>query len=189
MTPPGGNPGYQPGGYGNQSGLPSFPPAPPSMESQAQQPAVNPPGTILGAFWCYVASAVLIVIGGILFYSQKQTLIDAARDNNPNRLTETQIEQGASTIVTFVLIVAIILGVLFAFFAFKLRAGRNWARIVLTIVAALSLLSLVLSLRNLSILPLVGELAAVVGAILSYATQSNQYIAATKMRLRGGGYQ
>ncbi len=43
---------------------------------------------------------------------------------------------------------AIVLSLMFAglyvLFAFKLRVGRNWARIVLTIVAALALLSLLL---------------------------------------------
>ncbi|HEX5117073.1 MAG TPA: hypothetical protein VFW65_17915 [Pseudonocardiaceae bacterium] len=189
MTPPGGNPGYQPGGYGNPSGLPNFPAAPQSMESQSQQPAINPPGSITGSFWCYVAAAVVSVIGALLFLGQKQTVANALRNANTTGLTEAQIQSAAGTVVTTALVLAIIFAALYVFFSFKLRAGRNWARIVLTIVAVLSLLSLLLNGGNLSILGLIGDLAAVVGAILSYTPQSNQYISATKMRLRGGGYQ
>jgi magnesium-transporting ATPase (P-type) len=189
MTPPGGNPGYQPGGYGNQSGLPSFPPAPPSMESQSRRPAVDPPGSIVGSFWCYVAAAVISVIGALLLLGQKDTIANALRDNNTTSLTESQIQAAANTAVVISLVFTIIIAALFVFFAFKLKAGRNWARIVLTIVAVLALLSLLVGAGSSSILGIIGDLAAVVGAILSYVPQSNQYIAATKMRLRGGGYQ
>lgn len=184
----GGQPGMnQPGGYGNPSGLPNFPAAPPSMESQ--QPAITPPGSIVGSFWCYVAAAVISVVGALLLLGQKQTIENALRDNNTTGLSEAQIQSAANVAVVVSLVATIIIAALFVFFSFKLKAGRNWARVVLTIVAVLALLSLLVGAGSSSILGIIGDLAAVVGAILSYVPQSNQYIAAVKSQLRGGGYR
>jgi hypothetical protein len=185
----GGQPGAnQPGGYGNPSGLPNFPAAPPSMEAQSQGPSTPAPGSIVAAFWCYVAAAVISVIGALLLLGQKQAIEDSLRKTNTAGLSESQLQSAASLAVVVSLVITIIIAALFVFFAFKLKAGRNWARIVLTIVAILSLLSLLIGAGGSSILGIIGDLAAVVGAILSYLPRSNQYIAAVKQRLHGGGY-
>ncbi|HEX5407725.1 MAG TPA: hypothetical protein VFX16_36110 [Pseudonocardiaceae bacterium] len=167
-----------PGRYGDPSGLPNFPAAPPPSEGPAQ--VFTPPREIMAAFWCYVAAAVVILIGGVLSLGAKQTLVDTLRDNNTSNLSPTQIDQAASVTLTLLLVVAVIVAGLFLLFAFKLRAGRNWARIVLAIIAILELISLLNGRGSASILSYIGILAAVIGAVLSWMPNASQYIAAVK---------
>src|ERR1700754_2690244 len=80
---PGGQ-GQQPGGYPT-SGLPSFPAAPPPADGPT--PTLTPPTSVTAAFWCFLVAAVVIVIGGILAVTAKQTVIDTLRDNNTGNLS------------------------------------------------------------------------------------------------------
>lgn len=157
-------------------GLPS---APPPSEAEAHQQVLPPPTEMVGAFWAYVVAALVGLIGGIMLFAAKQSVIDALRSGNTNHtLTESQIQAAASVAVTVGLVVAIIFSALYVFFAFKLKAGRNWARIVLLIVAVLALLNLVTGRGT--ILNYIGELGAIVGAVLSFLPKSSAYVAAVK---------
>jgi len=155
-------------------------PAPPPLE-EPRQAAVTPPTEVLGAFWGYVVAAVVTLVAGLLSLGQKQEVIDSVRAANKQggSLTEDQINQVANLLITVVVVVAVIFAALYLLFAFKLRAGRNWARIVLTIIAALALLSLLFG-RAGSVTGYIGELAAVIAAVLSYLPASNSYFTAAK---------
>jgi hypothetical protein len=166
--------------YGEQSGLPSFPAAPPPSESETGGPAYAAPNEVNGAFWCYIAAAVIIVVGGLLVIGSKQDILNSLRSNNTTNASDTELNTAAGVVVTFAVVVAIIVAGLFTLFAFKLRAGRNWARIVLAIIAALELINLLRSGGDASILSFVGILAAVVGAVLSFMPKANAYVAAVK---------
>jgi hypothetical protein len=170
-----------PGGYNNPSGLPNFPAAPPPSEGPAQ--VYTPPREIMAAFWCYVVAAVVILVGGVLSLGAKQTLVDSLQANNTN-LTPTQIDQLASGTLTVLLVVAVIVAALFLLFAFKLRAGRNWARIVLAIIAVLELISLLNGRGSASVLSYIGILAAVIGAVLSWMPNASAYVSAVKRSRR-----
>lgn len=147
---------------------------------------VRPPGTIVASFWCWLVSALLWVVGGVLILSARQSLVDSLRRSNSNGtvahpLTEAQIQQAANISVTAVIIVAVIIAALYALFAAKLRAGRNWARVVLTIIAVLALIYLVTrGFTSTSLISYVGAILSVVAAVLSYLPASNAYIAAVK---------
>ena len=167
-------------GNENQSGLPYFPAAPATNDLPGAP--VRPPTQITAAFWCYVVGAVVSLIGGVLVTGQKQTILNALRDTN-STLTNEQLDQLARVSIITAVVIAVIVAALYLLFAFKLRAGRNWARIVLTIIAVLALISLVVG-RGGNPLSYVGDLAAIVGAVLSWLPQSSQYIAAVK---RGNG--
>jgi len=169
-----------------QSGLPSFPSAPPANEyDQQRQPAGAAPTELVAAFWCYIGAAALVLIGGLLYLGDKQAVLDALRTANTTNLTETQLESLASTTLAIVVVAAAIIAGLYALFAFKLKAGRNWARIVLTIIAAIDLLALVTG-RGGAAVGYVGALAAIVGCVLSYLPNSSAYFAAVKAaRYRG----
>jgi hypothetical protein len=165
-------------GYGQQSGLPSFPAAPPPTESAVQ--TYTPPTEMTAAFWCYVVAAVISLIGGVLAVGQKQAVLDTLKQSKANAdLTPGQLDTLASAAITFAIVVAVVIAGLYLLFAFKLRAGRNWARIVLTVVAALALLSLLFSSAH-TVLSYIGELAAVAGAVLSWMPNSSAYIAAVR---------
>jgi hypothetical protein len=157
-------------------GLPS---APPPSEAEAHQQVLPAPTEIVIAFWAYVVGAVVGVIGGIMLLGAKQSLIDSLRASNTNgALTDTQIQSAAGVAVTVGIVVSIIVAALYVFFAFKLKAGRNWARIVLLIIAVLALLN-ILTGRGTA-LSYIGEVAAVVGAVASFLPKSSAYISAVK---------
>jgi hypothetical protein len=154
-------------------------PAPPI--DQEQQPAPRPPNEVLGAFWGYVVAAVVTLVTGVLILGQKQQIADSMRAANKQggSLTDAQIDQVATIGVTAAVVVAVIFAGLYLLFAFKLKNGRNWARVVLTIIAVIALLSLLLGGVG-SVIGYIGELAAVIAAVLSYLPASNAYFAASK---------
>lgn len=171
-------------GYGEQSGLPNFPAAPPPSEAEFRGgPAYAVPNQVTGAFWCYIAAAVIIAIGGLLAIGAKQDILNTLRANNTRNLSEAELNTAAGVAVVVAVVVPIIVAALFALFAFKLRAGRNWARIVLAIIAALELINLLRGAGGTSILGFVAILAAVIGAVLSFMPRSNAYVAAVKASL------
>lgn len=167
------------------NGLPQFPSAPPPSEYGNAPQTYTPPNELMASFWCYLGAAVIVLVGGLFYTGQKQAVLDTLRATNTANLTETQLESAAGFVVVFVVVVAAVIAALYAFFAFKMRAGRNWARIVLTVIAALDLLSLV-SGRGAGTLGLIGALAAIVGCVLSYLPNSGAYFSAVKAsRYRG----
>lgn len=176
------NRGYQ---SGQPGGLPQFPSAPPPSEYDQGPQSYAPPTEIVASFWCYIGAAVVVLLGGLLYLGQKQTVLDALRNANTTNLTETQLESLASATIVIVVVVAAIIAALYVLFAFKLKSGRNWARIVLTIVAVLDLLSLVTG-RGGAAVGYIGALAAIVGCVLSYLPNASGYFAAVKAaRYRG----
>jgi hypothetical protein len=158
---------------GYQSGLPSYPSAPPPSEAQAQ--TITPPTEIIASFWCYVVAATIVLVGGLLFSGAKQQVRDTLRVRYPT-YTPTQLDSLANVTVTLAVAFAVLIGALYLLFAFKIKAGRNWARIVLTIVAVLDLLTIIGG-RGGSAVGYVGALAAVIGCVLSYVPKSAAYIA------------
>ncbi|MET0864388.1 MAG: hypothetical protein ABWZ98_08620, partial [Nakamurella sp.] len=102
-----------------------------------------------------------------------------------------------NSLVNTVKIVSVVAFLIFAavylLFAFKMRAGRNWARIVLTVFGGLTLLSAVTRTANTVTVGnqsyttnsgpgWVTAVLALVGIILMYVGQSNQYFADAKAR-------
>ena len=171
-----------------QSGLPSYPSAPQSgdygdPQQQQQQPASAPPREIVISFWCYVAAAVIVLIGGLLYLGAKQALLDTLRSNNTGGLTESQLQTAANLAIGFFVVSAVIIAGLYLLFAYKLRAGRSWARIVLTIIVALHLLILIFILGG-TLVSYIGALAAIAGCGLSYLSNSRAYLTAGRQQIR-----
>lgn len=175
------NQGYQSG----QSGLPQFPAAPPPSDLRQPAESYAPPREIVASFWCYIGGAVVVLLGGLLAIGEKQTILDALRTANTTNATEAQLEAAANLVVIVAVVISVVLTGLYVLFAYKLKAGRNWARIVLTVLAVLTLINLV-STRGGSAVGYIGELAVIVGCVLSYLPNSSGYFAAIKAsRYRG----
>ena len=158
----------------SDDGLPS---APPVTVSESK---VQPPGTITASFWLYIIGAVVGTIGGILVFSDKQRIIDAIHKSNPH-LTATEVHDTANIVAMIALAFAIIAFLLYLLFAAKLRSGRNWARIVLTILVILNVISLVTNQGTMGV-EYVGTVLSVIATILAYLPASNAYIKACKAR-------
>ncbi len=73
----------------------------------------------------------------------RKSVEDAAHDANLLQGVDADRVADASTIV--VAVFSVIIALLFVLFAGKLRAGRNWARTVLTVVTALDVVSILVN--------------------------------------------
>ncbi|WIX89959.1 hypothetical protein [Amycolatopsis sp. DG1A-15b] len=156
---------------------------PQSSASTDPAPAPPRPGTVEGAFWAFIAAPVIGLIGGLLIFGNRDKIAATMRDTNRQRggnLTDAQIDQAVNVTMIVAVVIAVVIAGLYLLFAFKLRAGRNWARIVLTVLAALQLLSVVTGQSTVG--GYVAVLAAVIGVVLSFTGPSNAYFAAVKGR-------
>lgn len=115
-----------------------FPPPPPPIPAQQAQPAPLP---VLRSFQLWVASVVISVIGAglavVSWGGQKeqvvQEFLDAARSGG-TEVTREQAETFATAVFVGTIGITLALTLFLLFLAFRMRAGRNWARIVLTVV-------------------------------------------------------
>jgi hypothetical protein len=160
---------------------PNYPNYPESAATGQPPAAAARPSTVEYAFWAFIASTVIGLIGGLVVFGNRDAIADALRNSNRQNsggLTEAQIDQAVNVTLIIAVVIAVVIAALYLLFAFKLRAGRNWARIVLTVLTALKLISLLVG--QSTIVDYVGVLAADAGVVLSFMTPSNAYFAATK---------
>lgn len=78
------------------------------------------------------------------------------------------------------IVVAVIFVGLYLLFAMKMRAGRNWARIVLTVLSALSIVSAASRATSSQLFGWIGAALAVVAIVLMFLPASSAYFAASK---------
>lgn len=168
----------------NYRGLPNFPSAPPAADMQQQR--FTPPQEIMWSFWCYVAGALILIVSGVLAAAQRQQFVTALRQNpSVKNLTPDQFNAAVTAAIVLQVVLAVVISALYVLFAFKIRQGRNWARIVLTVVAALALIALLLT-GGSSVLSVIGRIAAVLGCVASYLPNSTAYINAVRAGRLGG---
>lgn len=134
----------------NVPGQPNAP-MPPGSGWPAPMPPVDArdlsvprPLTMTVSFWCWMAGTLLVVVvlPG-LFYTAVDVLTadllsDAAAENEP--LTTNGAELIARLMPAFFAAGFAIAAVPFVLCAVKARSGRNWARVVLTVLGALGIL-------------------------------------------------
>jgi len=157
-------------------------PAPPPLneaELRGSDPAVEAPKEVQLSFWLWIATAALMVVGALLILTQRDVVLAELRKADTSGLTEEQLQSFATISVVFYVLVGVVLAGLFAFFAIKMRAGRNWARITLLVLGIIVLLYQVIGLT------LIGLLTALVvlgGLITLNLKPSTAYFAANRTR-------
>lgn len=101
---------------------------------------IRRPTTLVAAFWLGIASAV-VGFGSLAasFYMIGDTQLQAimrAAENQGRQITMDQARSLFQASAIAVLIVFLVIAGLWVMFLFFMRNGRNWARIVIAIVAA-----------------------------------------------------
>ena len=162
--PPQGPPGY-----------PAAAPQPYGSDQYGQYGSAPPqrPKEVDTSFWLWIGSMVMSLLGAILTFSQfddiRQQAIDDALRANPT-LDRQFFESTFDTVLIVGLVFGLLLVALELFFIFKMRAGRNWARIVLTVLGAISVLSALFGLGQpqpaLTLVTSALSMLLVVGAIV-----------------------
>jgi hypothetical protein len=132
---------------------------------------------MVAAFFGYLVSTISALVGAGLLLGYRDELAAALRTAN-TRLTEDQIQHSATVAQAFGIAVLVVLALLYLLLSFKLKAGRNWARIVLTIVTLLQVASLVAT--SGTPVNYVSTAISVLALVLSYLPPSNAYVTQVK---------
>lgn len=148
-----------------------YPPFPPGGPEPAHDPTARrgprPPSVdrALTLIWVSVA---LSLIGSLLSFLYVDDLVDATLESagGTSEMTESLARTSAIGGVVFGLVIGVALMVLFAVFIGK---GANWARVVYTVLAGISLVFGVLNLLNPAG-PVLLVLLNVVGSVVTAAT-------------------
>lgn len=169
---------YQQGG-----GLPN---APAYQQQYGQAPPSQPmPSTIQYAWILMIVTAVIGVISAILLIADKNKFIDQVRKNSPGKTT-AQYNTTYNAAVAFVLVVGIVFGLLYVFFAWKIRQGRGWARIVVTVLLVLGILGGISNVASSNygglakVLGVIGLLLDIAVLVLVWLRPSSDYFKSVK---------
>ncbi|WP_347108326.1 hypothetical protein AAHB33_15820 [Paenarthrobacter sp. S56] len=168
--------GQQAPQYGQDTNWPSQQPGPSRV-----------PQLVNVSFWMILAAGVLTLIGipltiALLNSSEGQAMIQRALEGQGSKSAEISVSSIVGVAITFVVIVSLIMAGLYALVAFKVRQGKNWARILGTVLAAISLLGL--SQIGVGTITILLGVAAIV---LLYLPQSAPYF--RKQQAFGNPYQ
>ena len=176
----------------------AYPGSPYGQTSPAEEPPR--PKQIDQAFWLLIASAVLGLIAlpfGLIYVNSPEyleTLEETLRNAGLEVDSETLAVGVASGTLSAVLSAIFGLAVRVTL-AFLVRAGFNWARIVITIFAVLSLIGLIglFSAGTVSgVLTLLALLATFAAVVLMFMKPSSEYFTrkkAYRQAKKFGGYQ
>ncbi|MDQ7807532.1 hypothetical protein Q5425_27665 [Amycolatopsis sp. A133] len=137
----------------------------------------NPPSTIIAAFFGFLASTVSAIAGGLLILTSREEIEAALRKSNP-QVAQDQLDRLTLVAQALPVAVAAVVAIVYLWLSFKLKAGRNWARVVLTVFTLLQAASLLTTEPSWA-----GYLScgvAVVATVLSYLPPSNRYIAGVR---------
>jgi hypothetical protein len=137
----------------------------------------NPPSTIIAAFFGFLASTVSAIAGGLLILSSRAEIAATLRNANPTMSPE-QVDRATLLAQAIPVAIAAVIALVYLWLSFKLKAGRNWARVILTVFTLLQAASLLTTQPSWA-----GYLScgvAVVATVLSYLPPSNRHIAGAR---------
>jgi uncharacterized membrane protein YcjF (UPF0283 family) len=125
----------------------SYEPMPAAPPPGPPPPKGPPPSNVLLAVRLMFVNVGLGVIGLILAFALKSQIRDSIRDKYPD-YTASHIDNLVNTAVVIAVVVAAIFVVLYALLALQVQKGKNWARIVTFVFAALGAISALSSLAQ-----------------------------------------
>lgn len=124
------------------------------------------PTTVRASFWLWIASVVISVIAAIVALTSDRYMMANVGGN----------AEIAQAVAPWALIGGVVLGgglrVLFAVFLLR---GKNWARIVLLIIAIITALAGIGTLLSGDIFAILALVVTIVAAVLMYVSASNAY--------------
>jgi len=127
-----------------------------------------PPTPVNAAFWIWVAEAILEVILAIIVMIG----VSAAASLLTSDSATAGVIMGTAIGVGIVMIIIAALRILFAVY---MRRGRNWARIVLTVLGVLGVLGGISSLVQGSWFYLITVAATIVAIVLMFVPTANPW--------------
>lgn len=157
----------------NRSQQQPYVPAPPPLsESELTgsggygRPAVAEPKEVRLSFFLWLATSLLLVVSAVLIFTDRDVALEEARRTQAEGVTPEQLEAAVNVVLVTFVVIGVLLAALLAFFAFKVRAGRNWARITLTVLGVIVLIFNLLSFTWLGVLIVLAAAGAIVAMYL-----------------------
>lgn len=130
--------------------IPNYPSGTAPMAGGGVPPRMAPPAEVLTSVKLWFASIIVGLVGGILVFAltDQGASVQTMMETNPGALTESQLQTAVTVGLAVGLVVALIILGLELLFVLKMKAGRNWARIVLAVLAGVSALSSLVGLTS-----------------------------------------
>ena len=151
---------------------------------RAPEPAANPvrPKQVNISFWLLIVSLLISVVSVPLTIaafnspeSREATEAELERQN----VAGLTVDDAIAATVAFLVITAVISVAITLLVAIFIRKGHNWARIVLTVFAVLSLLALLVP-STATALGIAGIVLVLAAAVLLYVKPAPAYFASMK---------
>ncbi|WP_028050791.1 hypothetical protein [Cellulomonas sp. URHD0024] len=169
--------------YGDPESTPSMPVAP-QYQPQAQEP-VERPSSLTRAVQLMYVGAALSLLGIVVSWATKSQLHDKVAAAGP-ALTADEVDTAVTAGLVFATVLGLVAVIVWLWMAAANGAGRSWARIVSTVLGALSVVGTLLSLSNSAgpaiALQLVSVVLAVVILVLLWRPASSAYYQARSAR-------
>jgi hypothetical protein len=169
--------GQAAGGPGGQGAYGA--PMPPAGYGAPPPPAGPPPSSVVNATRLMFVSAALGVIGLIVLLASKSSLRDQIAKKNPD-YDAHKLDTVVNAAVAVGIVFGVIFIVLYVLLALQVQKGKNWARVITWIIAALGVLSALASLAQTTtggsrVASLVGGVVDLAIIILLAQKASNDY--------------
>ena len=154
-------------------------PMPPTPYGAPPRPVGPPPSSVVNATRLMFVGAALGVIGLIVLLASKSSLRDDIARRNPDydaHKVDTVVNAAVGIGITF----GVIFIVLYVLLALQVQKGKNWARIITWVLAALGVLSALSSLAQTNtggsrVTSLIGGVIDLAIIILLAQKPSNDY--------------
>jgi CHASE2 domain-containing sensor protein len=153
---------------------PLFPPPPQGFVPPKPPPRPKPPREVNISFAVWVLTAVVGLVIQTMDTNNFVTQYMKSIEGTPGAEA-----LDASTLKVVYLLAVIAVSVLMVFFAWKMRTGRNWARVLITVLTVIQLMTQASTVGfSFSLddwLPLLSVLVAATGLVYMFVPPSNAY--------------
>lgn len=119
----------------------------PQRSNEPRQPAA--PRFVQYARWLWIASALVGLVRSVLQVADREALVSGMHAQMP-QWSQEQVDSAANGTIMSVLLLSGAIVVLYWALATRLLQGRNWARVVIAVIAGLRSLSTVFVVLALS---------------------------------------
>ncbi len=143
------------------------------------------PREVMTGFWLIIAAGIVTFLSTVLtVFSTSDDPLATLPPEDRQMMEDAGVtaELMRSSFVTVGVVVAAIALLIYVLLAVLIRKGKNWARIIATVFAAVSALGLLLTLVTgaafsspLNLLNMLGSLAGIAGVVMLYRPASQPY--------------
>ncbi|GAB3911249.1 hypothetical protein GCM10029964_116660 [Kibdelosporangium lantanae] len=139
------------------------------------------PKVVRSTFWIWIAAGTVGLLHAVYLLTLKNRFADqeVQRNTDPT-VSADHIRDVVGSVITFALVEAVVFAAVWAFFAYRARAGARGGRIGLVVTGLVYLaLNILLPLGN-AVLLLIEALLVVAGIILLFLRGSREYFSSMR---------